>query len=148
MPRVFRCRLQMIQRPGDPCQATSLYTCVVQLPGAAEANPHPQFQCFTTEAGYMAIGASGQDALWLHLFCVELNSLTTTTEIRCDNRCAGKEVGYWMRTKHIDLLRHHFIKEPPESYCSPTRFIRKSTGECPDESSSVPQTPLVAKIRL
>ena len=31
-------------------------------PGAAEANP--QFQCFTTEARYMAIAASGQNALW------------------------------------------------------------------------------------
>lgn len=122
VPRVFRCRLQMIQRPGDPCQATSLYTWVVQLPAAAEANP--QFQYSTMEAGYMAIAASGQDALWWHLFCVELNSLTTTTEIRCDNRCAMSSK---KRSRLLDADKTHRSVAPSLHQGSTRKLLFSNT---------------------
>lgn len=73
----------------------------------------------TTEAEYMALSASCQEAIWLRALAQEIdpNAVTEATNIFCDNKGAvdlAKTSGYRPRTKHIDV-RHHFIRERIES---------------------------------
>ncbi|KXJ75469.1 hypothetical protein RP20_CCG011674 [Aedes albopictus] len=104
----------------DPETRRSVTGYVFKHSGGAVAwscRRQPTVALSTTEAEYMAIAAAGQEALWWRSFRAELSGLTTTVEMRCDNRSAmclaEKEVGYSARTKHIDL-RHHFVKEQLE----------------------------------
>ncbi|XP_067208508.1 uncharacterized protein [Linepithema humile] len=69
----------------------------------------------STEAEYMALSATIQEALWLKSFSegLELNSKTNAIKIKCDNQSAlglAKTDGFRARSKHIDV-RHHYIRE-------------------------------------
>lgn len=65
----------------------------------------------------MALAATCQEALWLRALSGELipqsKTIVRPTTIFCDNKEAldlTSQVGYHLRTKHIDT-RHHFIRE-------------------------------------
>jgi transposase InsO family protein len=69
----------------------------------------------TTEAEYMALAATCQEALWLRALAKELDpqSVEEPTMILCDNKGSvdlANTAGFRQRTKHIDI-RHHFIRE-------------------------------------
>lgn len=68
----------------------------------------------TTEAEYMALATTSQEALWWNGILAESFGKKDGMEIRCDNRSticlAEKEAGYSRRTKHIDV-RYHFVKD-------------------------------------
>lgn len=68
----------------------------------------------TTEAEYMAMSASVQEAMYLRNLQFELNlNEVKPTKIFCDNRSAlnlSQASNYSPRTKHIDI-RHHYIRE-------------------------------------
>lgn len=63
----------------------------------------------------MALSTSGQEALWLRQFQMDLSYLESMDAMRifCDNKSAidlSQKNGYNGRTRHIDI-RHHFIRE-------------------------------------
>ena len=68
----------------------------------------------STEAEYIAAGATTQEALWLRQLCRELGLIgTEPMPILCDNQSAIKlalNTAYQPRTKHIDI-RHHFLRQ-------------------------------------
>lgn len=69
----------------------------------------------TTEAEYMALSATSQEALWIRSLALELDpeAVSRGLKIFCDNKGAidlAKNAGYRPRTKHIDV-RHHFVRE-------------------------------------
>lgn len=69
----------------------------------------------TTEAEYMALSATCQEALWLRALAQELDpeAVASGTVIYCDNKGAAdlaKTTSYRPRSKHIDV-RHHFLRE-------------------------------------
>lgn len=69
----------------------------------------------TTEAEYMALSATCQEALWLRTLAKDLEPsiVSSPTIILNDNKGAidlSNNGGYRPRTKHIDI-RHHFIRE-------------------------------------
>lgn len=71
----------------------------------------------TTEAEYMALSTTVQEALWLRQFFNEFGAENHGTIINCDNRSAldlASSNGYHARTKHIDV-RHHFLRQHVES---------------------------------
>ncbi|XP_059217552.1 uncharacterized protein LOC131994728 [Stomoxys calcitrans] len=66
----------------------------------------------TTEAEYMAVSASAQEALWLGSLFKELGN-SSFIKIKCDNQSAinlTNNSTYHARSKHIDI-RHHFVRE-------------------------------------
>ncbi|XP_044741904.1 secreted RxLR effector protein 161-like [Chrysoperla carnea] len=74
----------------------------------------PTVALSTTEAEYMALSATVQEALWLRNFMKELDGKEAEpTKIYCDNKSAidlAAIANYRPRTKHIDV-RHHFIRQ-------------------------------------
>lgn len=75
----------------------------------------PTIALSSTEAEYMALSTSGQEALWLRQFQMDLSYLESMDAMRifCDNKSAidlSQKNGYNGRTRHIDI-RHHFIRE-------------------------------------
>lgn len=72
----------------------------------------------TTEAEYMVLSATCQEALWLRALARDLElSMVSPTVILNDNKGAielSKNSGYRPRMKHIDT-RHHFIREKVDS---------------------------------
>lgn len=75
----------------------------------------PTIALSSAEAEYMALSTSGQEALWLRQFQMDLLCLESMDAITvyCDNKSAidlSHKNGYNGRTRHIDI-RHHFIRE-------------------------------------
>lgn len=75
----------------------------------------PTVALSSTEAEYMALSSTIQEALWLKQFRDELNpSLSNESiQIGCDNQSAisyTENDAYRAKSKHIDI-RHHFIRE-------------------------------------
>lgn len=71
----------------------------------------------TTEAEYMALSTTVQEALWLRQFFKEFVAGDEGTVVNCDNRSAldlASTTGYHARTKHIDV-RHHFLRDHVEN---------------------------------
>lgn len=67
----------------------------------------------TTEAEYMALSSTVQEALWLRQFFQEFGAGDDGTTINIDSQSAldlALVNGYRKRTKHIDV-RHHFLRE-------------------------------------
>ena len=67
----------------------------------------------TTEAEYMAISATVQEALWFRMWMKEVLNEQVKIPVLCDNQGAikmTKNEGDSQRTKHIDI-RHHFIRD-------------------------------------
>ncbi|XP_059222145.1 uncharacterized protein LOC131996444 [Stomoxys calcitrans] len=66
----------------------------------------------TTEAEYMALSTSAQEAMWLKSLLTELDEIHSI-EIKCDNKsaiCLSHNNTFHARSKHIDI-RHHFVRE-------------------------------------
>lgn len=78
----------------------------------------PTVALSSTEAEYMAIASSCQEAVWCKQLIEELiNEPMAPIKIFCDNRsavCMSQNNLYSARTKHIDI-RHHFVRELIES---------------------------------
>lgn len=67
----------------------------------------------STEAEYMALSETIQEAAWLIQLSKEMGMIINPLNIHCDNQSAiklTKSEGYNPRTKHIDI-RYHFIRE-------------------------------------
>ena len=67
----------------------------------------------TTEAEYMAVSATVQEALWFKMWMREVLNKNVQVPISCDNQGAIKltlRESDSQRTKHIDI-RHHFIRD-------------------------------------
>ncbi len=68
----------------------------------------------STEAEYIALSTTVQDAIWINQLSSELGMTQgTPMKIFCDNQSTIKlaeNSGYKPRTKHIDV-RHHFIRD-------------------------------------
>jgi hypothetical protein len=67
----------------------------------------------TTEAEYMAVSATVQEALWFKMWMKEVLNKDVRIPIGCDNQAAIRITGAEsdsQRTKHIDI-RHHFIRD-------------------------------------
>lgn len=77
----------------------------------------PTVALSTSEAEYMALSATTQEAMWWRGFIGELTGKTSAIRVSCDNKSAislaEKEMGYSPRSKHIDI-RHHFVREQVE----------------------------------
>lgn len=84
----------------------------------------------TTEAEYMAMSASVQEAMYLRNLQLEFNlNDVKSTNIFCDNRSAlnlSQASNYSPRTKHIDI-RHHYIREKVQA--GSIKFVAISTDE-------------------
>lgn len=79
----------------------------------------PTVAISTTEAEYMALSATIQEAIWLKQFGKELSPefLPDDVYIKCDNQgaiCLAENDVYRARTKHIDI-KYHFIRDCIES---------------------------------
>lgn len=71
----------------------------------------------STEAEYMALSSSTQEALWLRQLQWEFWQDTKPTPILCDNQstiCLAKNDAFQPRSKHIDI-KHHFVREKVEN---------------------------------
>ncbi|GMF31107.1 unnamed protein product [Phytophthora fragariaefolia] len=68
----------------------------------------------SAEAEYMELGECVKEVLWMRLLLKDLGSEQTDgVLVYEDNQGAvalAKNVGYYLRTKHIDI-RYHFIRE-------------------------------------
>lgn len=84
----------------------------------------------TTEAEYMAMSASVQEAMYLRNLQIELKlNDVKSTNIFCDNRSAlnlSQASNYSPRTKHIDI-RHHYIREKVQD--GSIKFVAVSTDD-------------------
>lgn len=71
-----------------------------------------------TEAEYMALSFTSQEALWISQLAKDIdNEMTTPTKIVCDNMGTihlFKNNMTSAKSKHIDV-RHHFIRELQET---------------------------------
>lgn len=65
----------------------------------------------------MALSTTTQEAMWWRGFLRELHGTNGALVIHCDNKSAinlaEREVGYSVRSKHIDI-RHHYVREQVE----------------------------------
>ena len=67
----------------------------------------------STEAEYMALSSTIQEAVWLAQLSNELGSPLKPITVYCDNRSTielSKKDGYKPRTKHIDI-RYHYVRD-------------------------------------
>lgn len=81
----------------------------------------------STEAEYMALAATVQEAIWLKQLCGELGIVLQHDQlpIYCDNQSAIKlaeSAGFRPRTKHIDI-RYHFLREQVERKNVMVKFV-------------------------
>lgn len=91
----------------------------------------PTIAMSTTEAEYMALSSTVQEASWLSQFENQFNFGVQRNPIKifCDNTSAlnlATTTGYSARTKHIDV-RHHFLREFIES--GQINLVHIPTGE-------------------
>lgn len=67
----------------------------------------------TTEAEYMAMSTTTQEAIWLKCLHDEIFEQMSSVTIHCDNQgsidLANNPI-YHAKTKHIEI-RHHFLRE-------------------------------------
>lgn len=75
----------------------------------------PTVALSTTEAEYMGLSTSLQEAMWLLQLQAELDACEQKVPMKifCDNRSAinlATTDGYHARSKHIDI-RHHYVRE-------------------------------------
>lgn len=68
----------------------------------------------TTEAEHMGLSTATQEAMWWRGFLRELHGTHGALVIYCDNKSAinlaDHEVGYSVRSKHIDI-QHRYVRE-------------------------------------
>ncbi|XP_055853458.1 uncharacterized protein LOC129917101 [Episyrphus balteatus] len=77
------------------------------------AKKQPTVALSTTEAEYMALASTSQEALWLQSLLRELINWNQELILQCDNKSAinlSKNNIYHARSKHIDI-RHHFVRD-------------------------------------
>ncbi len=67
----------------------------------------------STESEYIALTNAAKEAIWIKQMLNELNRITSTPIIFCDNKSSislASNPDFHSRSKHIDI-RHHFIRE-------------------------------------
>lgn len=96
----------------------------------------------TTEAEYMALSATTQEALWLKQLYTELNNEEVKPIlIYCDNQGAIKLAEmdcYRARSKHIDI-RHHFVREKIENSIIELKYIPTNEMAADSLTKAVPK---------
>lgn len=80
----------------------------------------------STEAEYIALSDTTQEAIWLHNFCAELKIVPSTPiMIFCDNKGAlslAKNGSFSSRTKHINVA-FYFVKEKIDARIVQVEYI-------------------------